>query len=501
MKPHFLTLLPRTAISALAKNFPKVANFWKVGLQFRDILLKNAQNRGGVFFKFSKAKIATPCIMGLIMLSTLMSCKNNTPNNTATTDNEKSIITYRQAAEFEPTEAVWLMWSNYDHKEGYSNHKTQVEIIRALLLYTKVTLIVPNDSTINSIMAGNVAFERKLGQSLSILAKTAVENGRLSFFKADYREFWTRDIGPAFLVGSDGKLAIADFSFSGWGYGKTTDADVVKDEKLDEKIAEKWGIKTVSTPLITEGGDHEVNGKGTLIVCEAVELTRNPTMSLAQIEAEFKRVLGVKKVIWLKKGSYEDDYTFSGRLKNKAGDSLYTVLTTNGHVDETARFVNDSTILLAQPVDLDDPIDQENKRRMDVNFDILKRATDQDGRPFKIVRMPLPKLMFTTLKPNDGVYEVIKDFKYKDGSTFPTGKPVKIVTASSYLNFLIANDVVLMAKYGEQSTDIVVKKRDEAAERVLKSVFPNKKIIGINAYAINLGGGGIHCITRNEPKL
>jgi agmatine deiminase len=423
----------------------------------------------------------------------LMSCKN-TSNNAAILGGSKPQITYRQAAEFEPTEAVWLIWSNYDHKTGFSNHKTQAEIISALLPYTKVKLIVKNDSIMNAILS-----ERG---PLSIAAKTAVENGRLSFFKEDYQEFWTRDMGPAFVVGSDGKLAIADFNFSGWGYGKTTDLEVAKDEKLDEKLAAKLNLKTISTDLITEGGDHEVNGKGVLMACESVEMTRNPTMSLEQIENEFKRVLGIKKVIWLKKGLIEDDYTFLGRLKNKRGDSVYTVLTTNGHVDETARFVNDSTILLAETVDLDEPIDQENKRRMDVNFDILKRATDQDGKPFKIVRMPLPKLSFTTLKPNDGVYEIIKNFNYKDGSKFPVGKPINIVTASSYLNFLIANDVVLMAKYyGEQNRDLSVKKRDEAAENVLKSVFPNKKIIGINAFSINLGGGGIHCITRNEPKL
>jgi agmatine deiminase len=432
-------------------------------------------------------------IIGFIVFLIISGCKNNTPNNASDSVANKLQITYRQAAEFEPTEAIWLIWSNYDHKEGYSNHKTQSEIIAALLPYTKVKLIVPNDSTINAIMLGK--------GPLSILAKTAVENGRLSFFKEDYREFWTRDMGPAFVVGSDGKLAIADFNFSGWGYGKTTDFDVAKDEKLDEKIAEKLNLKTISTDLITEGGDHEVNGKGTLLACEAVELTRNPTMTLTEIETELKRILGIKKVIWLKKGLFEDDYTFSGRLRNRNGDSVYTALTTNGHVDETARFVNDSTILLAEPVDFDDPIDQENKRRMDVNFDILKRATDQDGKPFKIVRMPLPKLMFSTLKPNDGVYEIIKDFNYKDGSKFPKNKPVKIITASSYLNFLIANDVVLMAKYGEQNADLSIKKRDNEAELVLKSVFPNKKIVGINAFPINIGGGGIHCITRNEPKL
>ncbi len=437
--------------------------------------------------------VNAPEIIVFIIMSTLMSCKNNASSNAAIASVNKPEITYRQAAEFEPTEAVWLIWSNYDHKEGYSNQKTQADIIAALLPYVKVKLVVPNDSTINAISSGK--------GPLSISAKTAIENGRLSFFKEAYREFWARDMGPAFVIGSDGKLAVADFSFSGWGYGKTTDFDVAKDEKLDEKLAEKMSLKTVSTDLITEGGDHEVNGKGTMMACESVEMTRNPTMSLVQIETEFKRVLGIRKVIWLKKGLIEDDYTFLGRLRNKNGDSVYTVLTTNGHVDETARFVNDSTILLAEPVDLDDPIDQENKRRMDVNFDILKRATDQDGKSFKIVRMPLPKLMFSTLKPNDGVYEIIKEFNYKDGSKFPVGKPVKVVTASSYLNFLIANDVVLMARYWKQGVDLTIKKRDEAAENVLKSVFPNKKIVGINAFPINLGGGGIHCITRNEPKL
>ena len=129
----------------------------------------------------------------------LTSCKNtNTPSNAAANGSQNTVqnavqnasqnaaITYRQAAEFEPTEAVWLIWSNYDHKEGFSNHKTQSDIIAALLPYVKIKLIVPNDSTINALKSEN--------GPLSILAKTAVENGRLSFFKEDYREFWARDI-------------------------------------------------------------------------------------------------------------------------------------------------------------------------------------------------------------------------------------------------------------------------------------------------------------------
>ena len=417
-------------------------------------------------------------------------CKNK-PSTPIKTDTIPD-ITYRQAAEFEETEAVWLLWSNYDHKQGYSNHAAQSDIIIALLPYVKIKLIVKNDSVINHILSGQTP--------LSNAAKKALENNQLSFIKQDYREFWARDMGPAFIIGSNKSLAIADFNFNGWGYGLPTDADIIKDEGLDERLAADLNLKMRSTPLITEGGDHEVNGKGIMLACEAVEKTRNPTMTLADIEAEFKRILGIQKIIWLKQGLHEDDYTFTGRLKNAKGDSLYTLLTTNGHVDETARFVNDSTILLAETSD-NDPIDRENKRRMDINYTILQNSLDINGKHFTIKRMPLPKLMTTTMQPKDGVYDIIKDFDYKDGSTFPKGKPIKVIAAASYLNFLIANDVVLMAKYWKEGMDIDIKKRDLAAQKVLEDVFPNKKIIAIDAFPINLGGGGIHCITRNEPKI
>ena len=116
--------------------------------------------------------VNAPEIIVFIIMSTLMSCKNNASSNAAIASVNKPEITYRQAAEFEPTEAVWLIWSNYDHKEGFSNLKTQSDIIAALLPYIKIKLVVPNDSTINALKSEN--------GPLSILAKTAIENGRLS---------------------------------------------------------------------------------------------------------------------------------------------------------------------------------------------------------------------------------------------------------------------------------------------------------------------------------
>ena len=423
----------------------------------------------------------------VVVLSAIFfqNCQNNA-NSKLKTDNSQ--LTFHQAAEFEPTEAVWLLWSNYDHREGMSNSHVTLDIIAALVPHVNVRLVVKDSLTLQKVK--------------TLVPKAILDGGKLTFLTLPYREFWARDMGPAFVVGTDGKLGMADFQFNGWGYSDTLDATTRLDEKLDERIAAVLGLKTISTDLITEGGDHEVNGRGTMLACEAVERTRNPDWSLAEIEAEFRRVLGVKKIIWLKKGLNEDDHTSDGALTDEKNERVYTVLTTNGHVDEFARFVNPTTVLLAEAdsSDLKDPINRENLKRLSENYAILKTSTDQDGKPLTILRLPLPLPMVATMKPNDGVYDIIKTFKYSDGSTFPTGKPVKVIAAASYNNFLIANDVVLMPKYWRKGLDLRIKTRDEAAQAVLKSVFPDKKIVAIDALAVNFGGGGMHCITRNQPK-
>ena len=114
--------------------------------------------------------------VNLLIIIVLTSCKNNnSPNGAATVSTNTPPITYRRAAEFEPMEAIWLLWSNYDHKDGYSNHKVQSDIIAALLPYVKIKLVVPDDATMNAILSEK--------GPLSILAKTAIENGPLALPK------------------------------------------------------------------------------------------------------------------------------------------------------------------------------------------------------------------------------------------------------------------------------------------------------------------------------
>jgi agmatine deiminase len=389
-------------------------------------------------------------------------------------------------AEFEPTQAVWLLWSNYDHKKGYHNEEATRDIITALLPFVQVKLVVPNDSVMQ--------------RARTLFPAGALESGQLQLLKMPYREFWTRDMGPSFVIDPQGNLQVTDFNFNDWGYAAPGDSLAALDEKLDERIAALMHVPVQSSDIITEGGDHEVNGKGTVLLTESVELTRNPALSKTTLESEFRRMLGVRNIIWLKRGLREDDYTFSAPMYDEQGHSIYTVLTTNGHVDEYARFASPTTILLAQAdSNAASPIERENARRLEVNYQILQQARDQDGRPFQIIRMPLPVQMIDTMRPGDGVYDIIADFTYQDGSKFPKGSPVLVMPAASYLNFLIANGCVLIPRYWKPGMDDRIRERDSSVMQTFQSVFPDKKIIQLNALAVNLGGGGIHCITMNEP--
>jgi agmatine deiminase len=113
--------------------------------------------------------------------------------------------------------------------------------------------------------------------------------------------------------------------------------------------------------------------------------------------------------------------------------------------------------------------------------------------------MPLPKTMIYKMGPGDSVYDYISSLDYQDGSKFPVGDSVNVVAAGSYLNFTITNKVVLGQKFWREGLDDEIKKRDLEVEQLLQSLFPNRKVVMIDATAVNLGGGGIHCITMHQP--
>ena len=398
------------------------------------------------------------------------------------------IETYRFPAEFEPHEAIWLGWPVYENKKGLSTVPVMLKIIKELAPYVKVKIAAQDDEEKNKIIA--------------LLKEKQIPFRHVYFYTIPHADIWFRDMGPIFLKSDNGNLKIVKFNFNMWGYNDVSAEECAVDREVPQWAANWLKLDVVETEMVSEGGDREFNGKGTMIAVKAVEMQRNMGMTCEEIEAEFKRVFHLKKIIWLEQGIYEDDHTFMGQLPGPDGiKNICTPLCTGGHIDEFCRFVSPDTLLLAEATEEEasrDLIAFENRKRLETNFAILKKEKDQDGNPFKIIRMPMPESLFFTMEPGDGIYDAIaKNYKY--GAVFPIEKELKFIVAASYLNFLVTNKVVLAQHYWKPGLPKRIKDKDEQALKILSAVFPGRKIIPIDAIPVNLGGGGIHCITQQEP--
>jgi len=388
---------------------------------------------------------------------------------------------FRQAAEYEPTGAIWLQWPRQSPLQDQPLDSLYFQLLREISSQAPIRFIVPDSSFREHILLG--------------CQHRGLATDKLSFFEIPYSEFWTRDMGPRFLTGPKGQLAMADFGFDTWSYLPPTDSLAQLDEKLDERVADVLGIPVRSSILVAEGGDQEINRHGILMLTESVQFRRNPNLTRSQIEAEYRRILGAKSFVWFRKGLRDDDFTLDGGIPDGKGDTLLTCLTTNGHVDEYARFADDTTVLIARGNQrASHPVERESARRMAENERILRRARTHKGKPFRIIPVPLPSPFTLEMEPGDGTYDILREMAFADGYRYGWGgRREKMIAASSYLNFLIVNDLVLVPAYGVPS--------DEEAMHAYRKAFPGKNIVTIHPLSLNWGGGGIHCITQNEPGI
>jgi len=225
-----------------------------------------------------------------------------------------------------------------------------------------------------------------------------------------------------------------------------------------------------------------------MLLVESVELDRNPKMPKPQIEDEYKRVLGVIKIIWLKNGFKEEEW---GKLENgKYG------IGTGGHIDEFCRFVNGNTVLLAA-VDAKDTIGNEISKqsylRMEANYQLLKQSTTADGKPFEIIRLPAGPIMTKKLSYSN----LSKEEKYWFDNV--TTDSIEFYLATGYMNFVIANQVIVTAKFWKEGLPEKIKTTDEQAKQVLEKAFPGKKVVQIDCMPLHHDGAGLHCHSRNQP--
>ncbi|SDG57840.1 agmatine deiminase [Dyadobacter soli] len=410
----------------------------------------------------------------------------------------------RVPAEWEEQESVWMAWPTYDNKHDWSAQAAYAQIIKGLVGASNVDLCVPDEAT---------AAEAKAYLGSNGVPQSALAD-KIRFHVTEYADIWLRDTGPIFIE-KNGHTETVDFKFDGWGWGLSFIQDqayhdgILLDETLDKQISQKVNVPFTSSELIMEGGALEFNGKGTVLVSEDVVFQRNPTWTKSQVEAEFSRVLGTKKVIWLKGYLGNDAHPvinapFAVPFGNTT-QNVYTLLTTNGHTDEFVRFINSSTVLLAEPPSEQEaahnPVAAQSRKAILETRQILTSSTDQDGSPITIIDFPEVKPLYVDLDGSDEMFILMSTLNFASvgKQNIDENGSFKGVLAASYLNCLVINGVVLVAQYAGLSADMAT--HDSEAIQKLQQAFPGKTVIGIDVRSINVGGGGIHCITRQMPRI
>ena len=287
------------------------------------------------------------------------------------------------------------------------------------------------------LLVPDIQAERIVDQRLRT---NGVSMDRVTLVQIPTVDIWIRDYGPTFVTRESGEIRLAANSWVFNAWGEKYEA-WLKDDEVANRVAGFLKVPLLESGLVLEGGSIEVNGLGTCLTTEQCLLNpnRNPGWTRQEIEQTLRDSLGITHWIWLGRGVSGDD--------------------TDGHIDNLARFVNPTTVVCAVE---EDPKDK-NYAALQQNLERLRGATDQDGRKIEIVPIPLPG----TVEDN--------------GVRLP----------ASYANFYIANGSVLVPVYNHAN--------DDRAVGILRSLFPDRRIIPIPCTAMVYGLGAIHCMTQQEP--
>ncbi|MFS0784280.1 agmatine deiminase [Bacillus sp. 1P06AnD] len=351
---------------------------------------------------------------------------------------------FRMPGEFEEHESCYIIWPERPDNwrlGGKPAQQCYVEVANAISEFEPVTVLSSHRQYFNA--------RNMLPEHIRVVEMTN-------------NDAWIRDYGPSFVIDGNGSLRAVDWRFNAWGGlldGLYFPWD--KDDAMAQKICELEGIDFYQLEnFILEGCSIHVDGEGTLVTTEECLLSegRNGQLSKEQIEVVLKEYFNVEKVIWLKHGFYLDE--------------------TNGHIDNIFNFVRPGEVLLSWTDDPSDP-QWEISRECE---EILLTEKDAKGRSFIIHRIHCPKPVLITKEESEGVDAI--------NGTFPRQPGDRL--AASYVNYYTANGGIIFPLFDDP--------KDEDAKKLLEKVYPDRKVIGIRAREILLGGGNIHCMTQHVPK-
>lgn len=339
----------------------------------------------------------------------------------------------RFPAEWEPQKGILLCFP-HNGKDWPGKYEAVqwafIEFIKKVSLFETVFLVVANES-----------FKEKVSD---LLLMASVDLEKVSFIIHKTNRSWMRDSGPI-IVKIDGESEAINFNFNGWAKYNNWQLDKHVPAVVSDFLKVPLSQATYKGNKITlEGGALEVNGKGTLITTEECLLhptiqVRNEGFTKADYEAVFKEYLGVTNTIWLGEGVIGDD--------------------THGHIDDLCRFVNADTVVTV----IEKNTKHKNYKTLQDNLERLRSATLENGKPLKILELPMPKPI---------IFEELE-------------------LPASYANFLIINEAVLVPTFNDSN--------DRLALNILADCFPDREVIGINCIDLIWGFGTLHCLSQQIP--
>lgn len=331
-------------------------------------------------------------------------------------------MTFSMPAEWQPHECTWMGWPAKDYDEDPAENERAyfawAGVANAIARFEPVKMLVnPADTE---------------------LARKYLNDG-VELVEASLDDGWLRDTGPSFVKNEAGEIAGVNWVFNGWG--ASTWAVWDKDQHVASQINSLAGIKSLNSKLINEGGGIHVDGNGTVLLTETVQLGegRNSSLTRQEVESEIHNKLGTSRAIWIRRGLTRD----------------YDEFGTRGHIDIVACFAPGDTILYH---------DQRDESHPDFSVSHEVKRTLEEAGGYNLIAVPAPK----TLRDAHGWVDY------------------------SYINHYLVNGGVILCAFDDEN--------DEVAKSILETCYPDREVVLIDARPIFSRGGGIHCITQQQPR-
>ncbi len=337
-------------------------------------------------------------------------------------------------------EIKWLETYGYPQYHLFSDPPPSP--VRGMAEWEELQGVIITWTSFQNILRQVVDFAQEQGKVFIICSdsnsvKSYLQAGGVPLYNIEYlitsfNSIWVRDYGPwtAYTDEAD-TLNIID-----WIYNRPA-------RPLDDQTPVFFAnyinapIYQTTTPpydLIHAGGNLMIDGHGTAFSSKLI-INENPSKTETQIDTIMKKFLGTTRYI-------------------KMNTLPYDVI---HHIDMHMKLLDEETLLVGKYPDgvADGPQIEANLQYILNNFQTCF------GRPYKVVRIPMP--------PENGQYPPQGDYR-------------------TYTNSIIINKTVIIPTYEYQY--------DTTAFRIYREAMPGYNIVGINSNAIIPSLGAIHCIVK-----